>query len=131
VSGLPSSKREEIAANIAALMLVQGVFFDSSSMKELPYNERLANRVFRALVDSGIVAKSTRRGKYLLTDEFLGAVKAVTTRGMRRQIFVPLPDLAVFDVAGIETWTEEELDIYTSKLKARWLLRSGRSKRGR
>lgn len=112
-------------------MLVQGVFFDSSSMRELPYNERLVTRVFRVLADSGVVAKSTRRGKYLLTDEFLGAVKAVIAKGMRRQIFVPLPDLAVFDVAGIETWTEEEFDLYTSKLKARWLLRAGRLKRSR
>jgi hypothetical protein len=46
------------------------------------------------------------------------------TEGMPRGVFIHFPDLRVFDISGIEEWTEEELDRYTRRLKERWTIRT-------
>ena len=48
-------------------------------------------------------------------------------KGMPRGILVHYPDLKVFDVSGIEEWTEEELDRYIARLRERWQIRRGQA----
>ncbi len=109
---------------IALEMLTQGVYFDSHSVRLLPFSKNSISRPLRALINSGVIMKSTRRGKYLLTDGFLDAMKQDITKGMPRGPFVHYPDLTVFDISGIESWTEEELEVYIKELKRRWMLRA-------
>jgi hypothetical protein len=106
-------------------MLTQGVYFDSRSIRGLPVRQRTIDRALRALIRSGVVAKSKARTKYLLTDEFLDALRQETTRGMPRGTFIHYPDLSVFDVCGIGEWSGEELEAYVERLRQRWVLRKG------
>ena len=114
---------------IALEILLQGVHFDSKNIRHLPFNASFVSRTFQALRQAGVITKSTRRGKYLLTGGFLDAMKREVTRGMPRGILVHHPDLAVFDLSGIETWTEEELEVYVRELRRRWSLRARRQGR--
>jgi hypothetical protein len=112
--------REAVAAILVVEMLIQGVFFDTRRLRRLPFNKRLVERVLRALVDSRVVVKSRLRRKYILTDEFLNLAKGEVVRTMPRQLFIHCPDAAVFDISGIEDWTEEELEIYLRELRKHW-----------
>jgi hypothetical protein len=113
-----------LAAIIALEMLTQGVYFDSESVYGLPVNKALVTKTLRALLDEGVIRKSSTRAKYLFTDAFLQAMGDQIAEGMPRGIFVHYPDLAVFDVCGIGNWTEEELQVYVRRLKEHWLLRT-------
>lgn len=122
-SRLPKSTRERVTAMIAIEMLVQGVFFDSRSLRGPSFNERQVTRVLDALIDSQVITRSMPRMKYVLTDEFLDTVKREVTRLMPRRLFIHYPDFEVFDVSGIESWSQEELELYMKELKKRWLAR--------
>jgi hypothetical protein len=104
-------------------MLTQGVFFDSHNLRRLPFNRYLVIRVFQDLVDSGIIMRSTPKRKYVFTRQFLDGMKQEATKIMPRRIFVHFPDFAVFDISGMEEWTEEELDLYVRKFRDHWLLK--------
>ncbi|MGH9919247.1 MAG: hypothetical protein ACRD6W_10345 [Nitrososphaerales archaeon] len=105
-------------------MLTQGVHFDSHSVYGLPVRKGLVTTTLHSLLDAGIVTRSTARAKYLFTDAFLEAMGLQITEGMPRGIFVHYPDLSVFDICGIERWTEEELQVYVKRLKQHWVLRT-------
>ena len=105
-------------------MLVQGIYFESESIWGLPLNRDLVRKTFRALIGSNVIRKLGMRGKYQLTDEFLDSMREDITRRMPRGMFIRYPDLAVFDICGIGTWTEEEVEVYVRRLKERWLLRA-------
>ena len=113
-----------MAAIIALEMLTQGVYFDSHSVYGLPVNKRLVSKTLRALLDAGVIGRSTTRAKYLFTDAFLRGMGHQITEGMPRGIFVHYPDLSIFDVCGIGSWTEEELQVYVRRLKEHWVLRT-------
>ena len=121
---MPKSGREAVAAILVTEMLLQGVFFDSRSLDRLPFNRKLKGRVLRALVESGVAAKSRPRRKYLLTDDFLSLAKEEITRGMPRRLFINYPDRSVFDISGIDRWSEQEFDLYVKELKKHWQMRS-------
>ncbi len=122
-SRLPKSTRERLAAAIAIEMLVQGVFFDSRSLRGPSFNERQVTRVLDALIDSRVITRSMPRMKYVLTDEFLDTVKSEVTRLMPRRLFIHYPDFEVFDISGIESWSQEEFELYMKELKKHWLAR--------
>ncbi len=105
-------------------MLTEGVYFDSHTVYSLPVNKSFVTRAFQSLISDGVVRKSRAKGKYLFTDSFLESVRREIMAGMPRGIFVHYPDLIVFDVCGIESWTEEELSSYVRRLKERWVVRT-------
>ncbi len=113
-----------MAAIIALEMLAQGVYFDAHSIYGLPVSKRHVTRTLRALLDAGVIGRSTTRAKYLFTDAFLEAIGREITGGMPRGIFVHYPDLCIFDICGIGSWTEEELQVYVRRLREHWVLRS-------
>ena len=120
---MPRRVREALAATIVTEMLMEGVYFESRNIWGLPLSKNPIQRTFRHLLDSRVIRRSKARGKYLLTDEFLEATKKDITKGMPRGNFVHFPDLGVFDICGIGSWTDEEFEVYVKRLKERWLLR--------
>ena len=123
MTGLQRLNRDAVTAFIVLEMLVQGVVFDSRSIRKLAVAQSMVKRAFRGLGRAGVITKSGPRTKYLLTDEFLEALRHEVTRGMPRGAFIHYPDLSVFDMCGIGDWTAEELDTYVARLRKRWRLR--------
>jgi excisionase family DNA binding protein len=110
-------------------MLVQGIHFDSQRIWRMPMGRNHVWRAFRALINSGVIEKlATVRGRYRFTEGFLEAVKRDITRGMPRGIFLHYPDLSLFDIAGMELWTEDEFEIYAKRQRAHWMLLVGQLK---
>jgi hypothetical protein len=70
-------------------------------------------RTLHGLIEASIISKKPIKGKYRLTDKFVDSLKSEMTEGMPRGIFIHFPDLRIFEISGIEEWTEEELDRYT------------------
>jgi hypothetical protein len=122
---LAKFSRDTLKALIVVEMLTQGVYFDSRRVRALPVHRNMISRAMNALMGAGVATRSRARNKYLLTDEFLDALRQEITRGMPRGTFVRFPDLSVFDICGIGEWSGEELDSYLSRLRQRWMLRKG------
>ena len=117
-------RREALAAVIVVELLLKGVHFDSANVRRMPLGQTSITRTLRGLIEAGIISKSPIKGKYRLTDEFVDSLKSEMTEGMPRGIFIHFPDLRIFDISGIEEWTEEELDRYMRRLKERWTIRT-------
>jgi len=120
---LPKTSREAVTALIVIELLLKGVHFDSADIWAMPFAHNRVTRTFRGLIDAGVLSKSSVRGKYRFSDSFLAYLTSETTRGMPRDLFLHFPDLMVFDVSGVGEWTEEELDRYVARLRARWKTR--------
>ena len=121
---MPKMRREALAAVIVVELLLKGVHFDSASVRRMPLGQTSITRTLHGLIEAGIISKSPIKGKYRLTDEFVDSLKSEMTEGMPRGIFIHFPDLRIFDISGIEEWTEEELDRYMRRLKERWTIRT-------
>lgn len=120
---MPKSKRESLAAIIVLELLLKGVHFDSASIWRMPLDHNSIGRTFQGLVEGGVISKSPIRGRYRLADEFRESMKIEITKGMPREIFVHYPDLMIFDLSGIGSWTAEELETYIARLRERWRTR--------
>lgn len=116
---MPHTKREEVAATIALMVLLEGVFFDARKLSKLPYERSLVWRVVKALVDSGVLVK-VRKGKYLVAGGFADTLKREVTWKMPRGALLSFPSLRVFDVSGLESWDEDELEVYIVWLRKHW-----------
>jgi hypothetical protein len=127
---MPKMRREALAAIIVVELLLKGVHFDSASVRRMSLGQTSITRTLHSLIEAGIISKSPIKGKYRLTDEFVDSLKSEMTEGMPRGIFIHFPDLRVFDISGIEEWTEEELDWYMRRLKERWTIRTKQAGRG-
>jgi len=127
VTRLQRLNRDAVTALLVLEMLAQGVVFDSRSVRRLSVDQSKIDRALRGLIRAGVVTRSEIRTKYLLADEFLEALRHEITRSMPRGDFVHYPDLSVFDVCGIGSWSAEELETYVTRLRRRWTLRKGSS----
>lgn len=123
MTGLQRLNRDAVTAWLVLEMLAQGVVFDSRNVRRLPVDQSMIDRALRGLIKAGVVTRSEIRTKYLLTDQFLEALREEITRSMPRGDFVHYPDLSVFDVCGIGSWSAEELETYMARLRQRWTLR--------
>jgi hypothetical protein len=115
--------RDAVTAMIVIEMLAQGVYFDSRRIRSLPTAQSKIDRAFRGLIKAGVVEKTKTRTKYLLTDEFLDGLRQDITKGMPRGTFIHHPDLTVFEISGIGSWSAEELSAYVERFTQRWMLR--------
>jgi hypothetical protein len=118
---VPKTKREEVAAIITLLALIEGVFFDTRDLRRLPYEPTLVSRVLKSLVDSNVLMKIHDRRNYILTNEFRRALKAeVQRRTPQSAIPHRFPSLDVFYVGGMEDWSEHEFGIYVDQMRDMW-----------
>lgn len=120
VRSLPKTKREEVAAIITLLALIEGVFFDTRDLRRLPYESTLVSRVLKSLVDSNVLMKIHDRRNYILTDEFRGTLKTEVQRRTPRSGIHQFPSLDVFFVGGMEDWSEHEFEIYVDQMRDMW-----------
>jgi hypothetical protein len=116
--------RRSLCVHSAKPLPPEGVHFDLANVRRMPLGQTSITRTLHGLIEAGMISKSPIKGKYRLTDEFVDSLKSEMTEGMPRGIFIHFPDLRVFDISGIEEWTEEELDRYTRRLKERWTIRT-------
>lgn len=120
-SGVPKSRRrEELAAIVGLEVLAMGVAFDSHDLRKLPFQPAHVTRVLGALLHAGVLARANA-GKYLFTEEFQALVKGEIMAKMPRSGILQFPAMTVFDVCGLETWSERELDQFVGRLKEHWL----------
>jgi hypothetical protein len=112
--------REEVAAMITMLALLEGVFFDTRDFRRLPYDRNLINRVLKSLLDSKVLTRIHDRRNYVLTDEFRETLKREVQRKAPRSGIHQFPALDVFYVGGIEDWSEHEFESYVGEIKAMW-----------
>ncbi len=117
---MAKTKREEIAALVSLLVLLEGVFFDTQDFRRLPYDKSLVSKVLRALVSSGVLKKIRARRNYLLTDGFLDVVKKQIQRKAPASGIHQFPALDVFSVSGMGNWTQHEFDLYIGEMRERW-----------
>ena len=106
-------------------MLTEGVYFESRDIWGLPFSRESVRRAFRNLNDSHVIKKYGPRGKYLLTDTFLRGMKDTISKRRPSGNFVHYPDFAVFDICGLDGWSEDELEVYVKRLREHWLRASG------
>jgi len=117
---MPKSRREEVAALITMLALLEGVFFDTRDFRKLPYQYNLTTRVLRTLVDSKVLMRIHDRRNYVLTDEFREMLKNEVKTKTPASGIHQFPSLEVFYVGGMEDWSEHEFDTYVSEMKSMW-----------
>ena len=117
---MPHSKREEVAAVITLMVLLEGVFFDARKLSKLPYERSLVWRVMKALVATGVIVK-VRKGKYIVADGFADMLGREVTWKMPRGALVSFPSLRVFDISGVSSWNEGELEVYITWLRRHWM----------
>ena len=117
---MPKSMREEVAALITMLALLEGVFFDTGDFRKLPYNRMLVSRVLKSLLDSNVLARIHDRRNYVLTDHFREMLKREVEKKVPRSGIHQFPSLDAFYVSGMEDWSEHEFDTYVGEMKAMW-----------
>jgi hypothetical protein len=117
--------REELAVLIGLEVLVEGVLFDTHDLRKLPFNPARITKVLNSLLDSRVLQRVNSR-KYLFTDGFLGVVKEEIRRKAPRSGILQFPSTTVFDICGIENWTEDEVERYLKRLKKHWFDLSGK-----
>jgi hypothetical protein len=114
-----SSGREKLSALIGLEVLLEGIAFDTHDLRRLPFNSTLITRVLRSLQQSGVIRR-VNTGKYLFTDSFSGAMKERILGKTSRSELMQFPTMTVFDMCGIECWTERDLEHFTERLKQHW-----------
>ncbi|HUH99553.1 MAG TPA: hypothetical protein VLY65_00785 [Nitrososphaerales archaeon] len=117
---MPKTKREEMAAMITVLALLEGVFFDTRDIRRLPYDPKLVSKVLKSLLESNLLVKIHSRRNYILTDEFRETLKREVIRKAPSSGIHQFPALDVFYVGGMEDWGEHEFEIYVSEMRDMW-----------
>jgi hypothetical protein len=125
---LPKTKREEVAALITTLAMLEGVFFDTRDVRKLPYDAKLVSKVIKSLLESNLLVKIHSRRNYILTDAFRETLKKEVLRKAPSSGIHQFPALDVFYVGGMEDWGEHEFEIYVSEMREMWQ-RLSRSRR--
>ena len=118
---MPKTKREEIAALVTLLALLEGVFFDTRDVRRLPYDPKLVSKVLKSLLESNLLVKIHSRRNYILTDAFRETLKREVLRKTPSSGIHQFPALDVFYVGGMEDWGEHEFEMYVSEMKEMWL----------
>jgi DNA-binding MarR family transcriptional regulator len=125
---LPKTKREEVAALITILALLEGVFFDTRDVRKLLYDPKLVSKVIKSLLESNLLVRIHSRRNYILTETFRETLKKEVLRKAPSSGIHQFPALDVFYVGGMEDWGEHEFEIYVSEMREMWQ-RLSRSRR--
>ena len=117
---MPKSRgREELSVLVGLEVLLEGVAFDSHDLRKLQYSQTLVTKVLKSLQHSGVLERVNAR-KYLFTDKFSGLLKEEILRKTPRSGLMQFPAMTVFDMCGIESWTESDVDHFTTRVGEHW-----------
>ena len=117
---MPNSReREELAALIGLEVLIESVAFDTHDLRKLPFNSTLVTRVLRSLRRSRVLEKVNTR-KYLFTDRFAGTLKVEVLSKTPRSGLMQFPAMTIFDMCGIDSWTERDVEHFVKRLRQHW-----------
>lgn len=114
---MPKSRgREELAVLIGLEVLAESVAFDTHDLRKLPFSSTLITKVLKSLRQSGVLERVNTR-KYLFNEKFVGVLKEEILRKTPRSGLMQFPAMTIFDVCGIEGWTERDVEHFVSRLK--------------
>lgn len=123
---MPKSRgREELSALINLEIMALGIAFDSHDLRKLPFQPAHVTRVLRALQNSGVLTRVTAR-KYLFADSFQQLLKGEILAKTPRSGIIQFPTLTIFDICGLEGWSERELEHFVRRLREHWLDLAGK-----
>jgi hypothetical protein len=123
-----SSGRERLSVLIGLEVLMEGIAFDTGDLKKHGFSHNLLTKVLGSLRQSGVLEQMTRsRRKYLFADSFSRILKEDVLGKTPRSGLMQFPAMAVFDMCGIETWTEHDLDSFVGRLRQHWEVARGSS----
>jgi hypothetical protein len=114
-----SSGREELSVLIGLEVLIEGIAFDSHDLRKLPYRPAFVTKVLKSLRQEGILERVNTR-KYLFRDEFVNAVKEEIMAKVPRNGLMQFPTTTVFDMCGVESWTEREMEGFLIRFREHW-----------
>jgi hypothetical protein len=117
---VPRTKREEAAALITILALIEGVFFDTHDFRRLPYQRDLVTRALKSLVESNVLMKIHDRRNYVLTPEFRETLKREVGEKRPQSGIHQFPSLDVFYIGGMEEWSEHDFELYVGGMRDVW-----------
>jgi hypothetical protein len=121
-----SSGREKLSLLIGLEVLTEGIAFDTNDLKKHGFSHSLVTKVLGSLRQGGVLERVNLR-KYLFADSFSRILKEDVLRKTPRSGLLQFPTMAVFDMCGIETWTEHDLDDFVRRLKQHWEAARGSS----
>ena len=117
---MPKSRvREELAVLVGLEVLIESVAFDTHDLRKLPFRSTSVTRVLRSLRDSGVLERVNTR-KYLFTDGFVAILKEEILRKTPRSGLMQFPAMTVFDMCGMESWSEKDVEAFVERLRQHW-----------
>ncbi len=114
-----SSGREELSVLIGLEVLIEGIAFDTHDLRKYHFSSTLVTKVLKSLRQSGVLQKVNPR-KYLIADRFSGALRDEILGKSPRNGLMQFPTMNVFDLCGIEGWTERDLENFAKRLRQHW-----------
>lgn len=121
-----SSGREKLSVLIGLEVLTEGIAFDTGDLKKHGFSHSMLTRVLGSLRQSGVLERVNSR-KYLFADSFSRILKEDVLGKTPRSGLMQFPTMVVFDMCGIESWTERDLDNFVSRLRQHWEVAQGSS----
>jgi len=114
-----SSGREELSLLIGLEVLIEGIAFDSHDLRKLPYRPAFVTKVLKTLREEGVLERVNTR-KYLLREEFVKTVKEEIMAKVPRNQLMQFPVTTIFDMCGVESWSEQELEGFVTRFREHW-----------
>jgi len=114
-----SNGRERLSLLIGLEVLTEGIAFDVHDLKKHHFSSTLLTKVLRSLRQAGVLQRVNTR-KYLFTESFSGVLREDVLQKTPRSGLMQFPAMTVFDMCGIETWSEHDLEGFAKRLRQHW-----------
>jgi hypothetical protein len=114
-----TSGRERLSVLIGLEVLTQGIAFDTQGLRKHGFSHNLVTKVLASLRQSGVLERVNPR-KYLFADAFSEVLREDVLGKMPRSGLMRFPTMTVFDMCGIESWTEHDLEEFVKRLRQHW-----------
>jgi hypothetical protein len=114
-----SSGREELSTLIGMEVLLEGIAFDTQGLKKHGFSHNLVTKVLMSLRQSGVLERVNPR-KYLFAEAFSEILREDVLGKTPRSGLMQFPTMTVFDMCGIESWTERDLENFVKRLRQHW-----------
>jgi hypothetical protein len=114
-----SSGREELSVLIGLGVLTLGIAFDIRDLRKLPFRPAFVTKVLKSLRQAGVIERVSS-GKYLFTQGFMNAIKGEILSKTPRSDLMQFPTMTIFDVCGVESWNQRDVESFMRRLREHW-----------